>query len=159
MTTTIAIRDDQWKELNSRKEPGESFKDVIGRLLSDESSERRETGESPAERPAVESPDESLAAVDAGHTVESAMELVDLPGQGDKLERRRAAFRALLEKLRDQPGATDELYGPTFEAHDVEYASVESWRSNAAGTALSQLAERGVVECTDESAGEWRWNP
>ena len=34
MTTTIEIRDDQWKKLNALKEPGESFKDVIDRLLT-----------------------------------------------------------------------------------------------------------------------------
>lgn len=32
-TTTIEVKTQTWKELNMRKEPGESFDDVIQRLL------------------------------------------------------------------------------------------------------------------------------
>ncbi|PSQ19576.1 hypothetical protein BRD00_01560 [Halobacteriales archaeon QS_8_69_26] len=31
--TTIQVSSDTWRELNSRKEPGDSFDDVIQRLL------------------------------------------------------------------------------------------------------------------------------
>lgn len=34
-TTTITIEKTTWKRLNSRKEPGESFEDVVERLLND----------------------------------------------------------------------------------------------------------------------------
>jgi len=33
MTTTIAISDDLWKELNHRKQRGDTFEDVLRRLL------------------------------------------------------------------------------------------------------------------------------
>lgn len=36
MTTTIEIRDDQWEELNAYKEKGDSFKDVIDKVLATE---------------------------------------------------------------------------------------------------------------------------
>lgn len=32
--TTIEVRDETWKQLNRRKEPGESFDDVVSRLAS-----------------------------------------------------------------------------------------------------------------------------
>jgi hypothetical protein len=157
MTTTIEIRDDQWKDLNALKEPGESFKDVIDRLLAGGPSERRETRESLPQSDRPDGAGETDTDDVADHTVESALDLVDLPGQGKKLERRRAAFRALLEKVAQSAGPTNDLYEPTFDRFDTGYQSVESWRTNAAGDALAQLAEQGVVECADDSAGEWRW--
>lgn len=36
-TTTIQVESDTWRELNGRKEPGETFDDVIQRLLADDS--------------------------------------------------------------------------------------------------------------------------
>lgn len=35
-TTTIEITKSRWKELNGRKEPGDSFDDVIRRLLEED---------------------------------------------------------------------------------------------------------------------------
>lgn len=34
-TTKILVSDETWKSLNQRKEPGESFDDVIRRLMAD----------------------------------------------------------------------------------------------------------------------------
>lgn len=157
MTTTIEIRKDQWKDLNALKEPGESFKDVIDRLLTDGPTERRETRETVPQSEAEQDRDERRQRDEETHTVESALAVVDLPGSGEKLERRRAAFRSLLKRLAQSDGPTNDLYTPTFEAHEVDYRDASSWRSNAAGPALSQLAELGVVECVDSAAGEWRW--
>jgi predicted CopG family antitoxin len=36
-TTTIEIKTETWKQLNSRKMPGDSFDDVIKRLLKETS--------------------------------------------------------------------------------------------------------------------------
>jgi hypothetical protein len=33
--TTVEVATETWKELNQRKEPGDSFDDVIQRLLDD----------------------------------------------------------------------------------------------------------------------------
>jgi len=35
VTRTVKVSDEHWKELNARKEPGDSFDDVIGRLLEE----------------------------------------------------------------------------------------------------------------------------
>jgi predicted CopG family antitoxin len=35
MVTTIKIQDTTWKRLNSRKDPGESFDEVVVQLLND----------------------------------------------------------------------------------------------------------------------------
>jgi predicted CopG family antitoxin len=37
-TTTIEIKTGTWKQLNQRKEPGDSFDDVISRLLEETAS-------------------------------------------------------------------------------------------------------------------------
>lgn len=34
-TTTIQVTEDTWRELNGRKEPGETFDDVLQRLLAE----------------------------------------------------------------------------------------------------------------------------
>lgn len=37
-TTTVEIKNETWKQLNRRKEPGDSFDDVISRLLEETQS-------------------------------------------------------------------------------------------------------------------------
>jgi len=84
------------------------------------------------------------------------VELPDLPGQGEMLERRETAIRAILRAIYKE-GSTDNVYEPTYEAHDVGYASAKSWRKNAAAPALRELRERGVVELADPNRGLWVW--
>lgn len=36
MATTITVSTETWKELNGRKSPGESFEDVVNRLLENQ---------------------------------------------------------------------------------------------------------------------------
>jgi predicted CopG family antitoxin len=35
MATNISLHDDTWKRLNARKEPGDTFNDVVVRLLDE----------------------------------------------------------------------------------------------------------------------------
>jgi len=151
-TTTIEIRRDQWKDLNSRKEPGDSMKDVLDRLLTEPEEAREvsvEESDAPEQRP-------TDGAESAHTTPQDAAQSVAMPGQGEKERKRREAFAGLLEMLRDAaPDARGGLYQATWET--TEYGSAKSWRSNAAGPALSDLDDRGIVECVDPAAGEWRW--
>ncbi|QRY26389.1 antitoxin VapB family protein [Halobacterium sp. BOL4-2] len=38
-TNHIRVTDDTWKQLNNRKEPGDSFNDVIQRLLNSQTDD------------------------------------------------------------------------------------------------------------------------
>jgi predicted CopG family antitoxin len=40
MPTNVKLQDETWKRLNARKDPGDTFDDVVTRLL-DESEENR----------------------------------------------------------------------------------------------------------------------
>lgn len=154
-TTTIEITREQWKELNSRKEPGDSMKDVIDRLLSDPEPRLHRTPDPEPTRDLGDTPNHQPDE-QAETPVEQAMGLIDLPGQGERNQRRREAFSDLLGRLYEQ-GETNDLYEPTYENYATGYESVASWRTNAAGPALSDLADRGIVECVDQSRGVWRW--
>jgi predicted CopG family antitoxin len=46
-TTTVKLKRDTWKELNSKKEPGDSFDDVIRRLLNETDDEGNPTRMTP----------------------------------------------------------------------------------------------------------------
>jgi len=35
----VPVSDETWKELNSRKDPGDTFEDVLGRLLDESGTE------------------------------------------------------------------------------------------------------------------------
>ena len=92
------------------------------------------------------------------HTVESAVGLLDLPGQGERQEQRQEAMRGLLMHLRDGGEATaGDLRELTYEHHETGYADARSWWKNCAGDALSQLREAGAVELVDPHDGIWRW--
>jgi hypothetical protein len=92
------------------------------------------------------------------HTVESAVALLDLPGQGERQEQRQEAMRGLLMHLRDGGEATaGELRETSYEHHETGYQSPRSWWKNCASDALSELREAGAVELVDPHDGVWRW--
>jgi predicted ArsR family transcriptional regulator len=91
-------------------------------------------------------------------TPETAVELLDLPGDGEVLESREDAMRALLRHLRDGGDTTaGELRELTYEHHETHYKSARSWWKNYAGDALSQLRDHGVVKLVDKPEGIWSW--
>ena len=94
------------------------------------------------------------------HTVESAVALLDLPGQGERQEQRQEAMRGLLMHLRDGGEATaGELRTTSYEHHETGYSDARSWWKNCAGDALGRLRDEGVVTLVDSHDGLWRWDP
>lgn len=135
--TTIQISDEAWQRLNSRKQPGDGFKDVVDRVL-----DRLEELEN--QEPA-EPVDNLVAHEDVGELVvqeddedddlrrEDVRELVDdldVPGSGAREEARREALVDLYEHLRMNGSADKEELLRVLEAHDHGYSSGESFWSN-----------------------------
>lgn len=85
--------------------------------------------------------------------VAALVEELDLPGAGQKLEKRQAAIGEILTVMRDSGSVSREEILAIAEQHDYGgYGSGSSFRSNVwANHALPQLKERGVVRATDTS--------
>lgn len=161
-TTTISVPEEIADELYSRKARGESYADVIRRLLDDEASgdetasDRRESEASPepTEPPASDEPEPEVTFDVVVDTVAADV----LPGSGSKLAARKEAFRATVEYLREHGSikkATFEEH--VFGEHDVGYDTARSAWKNCIYPGLRTLADRtDAVESADES-GVWRW--
>lgn len=85
------------------------------------------------------------------------VELPDLPGQSGLLERRETAMRAILRAIYEAEEEAEDVYAAAYDRHDVGYDDATSWRKNAAGPALSDLRDRGVIELVDPNRGLWAW--
>ena len=108
-TTTIQVKVDTYQALNGRKLPGESFDDVIQRLLSDDGSAAEPdagdahaattpaSGEhAPPDTPAPAAHTDTGADA-AGDVLDEILSELDIPGD----ERRLEAVRACVEYLRE----------------------------------------------------------
>ena len=167
--TTISVPEDLADELYERKGRGETYADVIRRLL--EAEEGSPTPSMDDGLPAGEAEETRRATPQADEEEPPAGSLdalVDdvagevLPGSGAKLEDRREAFAAVVEYLREHGDATPaELPSEVYPEHHGRYTSgkdpAQSWWKNAMYPALGELAERtDAVEKADE-AGTWSY--
>ena len=174
-TTTISLPEDLADELYSRKGRGESYADVIRRLLeqADAEPDRREATETPPEqfRDVPESTPAEDVSAQSGEPVaarETLADIVDavaddtLPGSGAKLDARREALRAVVAYLRDHGTATPaDLRRDVYPDHRGGYTEgkdpARSWWKNAMYPALAEIAGRtGAIEKADQ-AGEWAY--
>lgn len=126
-TTTIEISTENWSWLNKRKEPGESFNDVLDRLR---------TGEGGVRAP------------------ESFPDELDLPGSGDVLDRRQATLLELYEYLQEEGTATKSDFLELIDPEEVSYSSPESFWANAVKGRDTLRALPGVIS---PGEGEHRW--
>lgn len=109
-STTIQIDVETWQALSARKQPGDSFDDVIQRLLTDERNDgNRESENKPDLR-------DQLAE--------------SLPGSGDVLDARVDAVLAMYAVLRDRDEATKSDLLDAVDVDETGYASAESVWSN-----------------------------
>ena len=129
-TTTIEITTENWQWLNSKKNPGESFNDVLDRLRLDEPQ---------GETPAIEPPSK-----------------LDVPGSGESLEARRATLARMYTYLMEEETATKadliELVDPEY----VGYSSRESFWSNCIKGRDTLRAIPGV-QAPGEGEHTWRY--
>lgn len=99
-------------------------------------------------RPAAEEAAESSPGTDPG----AAVAELDLPGDGDVVERRRRAITDLYEYLRKHGTARRSDFLELVDASAVEYATPEAFWTNAGRDGLRELP--GVVA---PGAGENVW--
>lgn len=151
--TNIAVSNDVWRELNSRKQPGESFDDVLRRMLA------VETG-SCAERDGGDETTRTHA--------ESDVSQLDLPASVDP-DAAEQAVAAVVAELRERGSATKgELVQAVMAEHDLGYdsraavAKVETsgeryrgaWWRRVVKPALEQHEK--IAKPTG-GRSEWRW--
>jgi hypothetical protein len=105
--TNIAVSNDVWRELNSRKQPGESFDDVLRRMLAvkTDSAEADDENNTPRTQAKPEVAE------------------LDLPGSVDA-DAAGDAVAAAVNELRERGSATKgELVSAVMPAHDLGYDS------------------------------------
>lgn len=134
-TTTIEISRENWQWLNSLKEPGDSFNDVLDRLR----------GADDPTSPHRLSADEDRLPDD-----------LDLPGSGDTLDRRRAAIARLYAFLEREGQARKTDLLDLVDPDEVEYSSKESFWANCVKGRDSLRALPGV-ESPSEGGHVWRF--
>lgn len=134
------LNDDADEILNELEEPDDEIAEDGRRFVAEERTGPMAAPDEPEEE------------------IEAAMDAVDLPGSGSRLEARREAFREILRTIRDggQMG-TKAPYSDVHESHETAYETEKSWRKNCAGPALSDLQDEGFVELVDSSRGAWAW--
>lgn len=179
MATTISIPEDLADDLYDRKGRGESYADVIRRLIAqaDAASDAASEGETPApdagmvEHTRTATPASTPPQADESHAdtaPETFEDLADavasdhLPGSGAKLEERRAAFDAVIEYLQGHGTATPaEFRADVYPDHPARYTEgkdpARSWWKNAMYPTLAALAERTEKIERADHTGEWRW--
>lgn len=138
-TTTIGISVENWQWLNSLKQPGDSFNDVLDRL-------RRGgvEGALPVE------------VFDDLQGVEGLPDSLDLPGSGHTLDRRRAAIARLYAFLEREGQARKSEFLELIDPDDVGYSSPESFWANCV-KGRDSLRSLPGVEAPDEGSRVWRF--
>lgn len=132
--TTISVSDELADELYERKGRGETYEDVIWRLI--EEAEGRSSGHEPRGKAPEDAPPEPSTTTAEGHAVREEAEHVlrglGLPGRGDDLDARVEALLAMHDLLRERGGERVE----TAELKDVAeqyahgYADADSFWTN-----------------------------
>lgn len=167
MPTTISVREDIADELYSRKDRGESYNDVLERVLQkadayDEGvdvegvSGYQEPEQVPEPTPRDPAPEDTLDEL-----VETVGREI-LPGSGEKLDRRVEALQATVEYLKEHGSATPaEFKKNVYPQHTGMYTEgsdpPRSWWKNAIYKGLSELASRTEKVQAADTNGEWRY--
>jgi len=156
--TTISVSEELADHLFEQKRRGESYEDVIWRLMDDDQDEEPpETDERTAE---VE-PDETAPTTLEEH-VDDVVASGILPGSGAKLEARERAFRAVVQYLIEEGEATPATFREqVYPDHDGFYTEGKdpkrSWWKNAMYPALRELAERTDDVKKADQSGKWMY--
>lgn len=145
--TSIEVSLETWQNLNQRKRrPGESFDDVIQRLLTDEPDSDTRTAEEPRDEPDTRA--DTLTPEDVAARVGEAVGLKD--------ERERSLAAGLRYLRNEGEAQTSEIVAAAYSAVPT-YSSEQSWRSNLWNNVGTALRETGAVELENKSRGRWRW--
>lgn len=148
--TTIRVRDETADDLHRLKLRGDSYDDVIRRLIERTTSEGEfqdaldrlvRDVEIEKRRSSIESSTSSESSADV-KPVDEWIDGLDLPGTGPQLDRRREAVRATYNLIRER-GAIQprEMKDELYQEHAGGYGSEKSWWVNLVLPALRDLAE------------------
>lgn len=162
-STTISIPEWLADELYERKGRGESYADVIERLLEAEAAAEPmpEADDSRTE----ENAERAETAPESDTLTDTLDRIADesIRGSGAKHAERKEAFLAVVDYLREHGSATPddfkrELYPDHTARHTKGNDPAHSWWKNSIYPPLSALAEAtDAVEDADES-GVWKWH-
>lgn len=156
MATTIQISDEAWKRLNSRKEPGDGFADVVDRVL-----DKADAHDKAVDEPSLDAPEaaEPAATSDDVHgRAREQVETMELPGSADVLDARREAVYSLWEFLRNEGVASKREFLEHVDPDAVGYASAESFWSNCI-KGREALQSMPGVEPPKEGMHRWVYHP
>lgn len=151
MPTTIWASEELADELHQRKKRGESYEDVIWRLIDQaDQANRSDRSDQPVD---VDDQDDVPVAGDgspapaptstaSGKPVDDWIEGLELPGVGPQLDRRREAVRAAYDLLRERGSImSGEMKNELYPEYPADYGSKKSWWNNLVLPALRDLAE------------------
>ena len=141
----MRVSEELLDELHEMKERGESYEDVIWRLI--EESRGQPQGPEPSFEPA-----EPVVFTREEDNVE-----LDLPGTGDLLERREQTIHEMADLLRDRGTAEKDDFLEVVDADAVGYKNEQSFWANCVKGRDSLKAIPGVKP-PDPGLTEWRWN-
>jgi hypothetical protein len=167
--TTISVPEELADELYSRKGRGETYADVIRRLIAaaDDGDDTRSAAEpEPSTTAAAATREEEAPGTPT--EPDGLDELVDvvaeevLPGSGEKLDARREALRAVVTYLRDRGTASPaDFREEVYPDHPAAYTSgsdpARSWWKNAMYPGLRAIAERADQLKKADTTGKWSY--
>jgi len=174
--TTISVPEELADELYARKGRGETYADVIRRLLDNESDGDESGAHGPRERSASEdgpdtTPDGQRPQAGArregahDHAIADVVDAVAdevLPGSGEKFDARREALHAVVEYLREHGSAEpSDFRRDIYPEHTAGYVDgddpARSWWKNSMYPALRALADRTDAIGKADTAGKWSY--
>ena len=138
--SSMRCSDDLLDKLHEMKERGESYEDVVWRLIDSHEGGTEETR--------VDEREEALQLDDVE---------IDVPGSGDLERRRTRAIEKMAELLREEGTAEKQDFLELVDPDDVGYASRDSFWSNVVKGRESLKAISGV-EPPSTGRTEWTWN-
>lgn len=140
-TTTIQVGFDTWKELNKRKQPGESFDDVIQRILLTQEPNSSESGE-------LGPKEERIAQVIENWT----------PGRNsdEQNERREIGFKSLIWLSEQGSAKRSEFIQFLYGESGLEGVSEDGWWRRVVLPPLQLAKSRGLVDF-EEGSKKWIW--
>lgn len=151
-TTTIEVSKDNWQLLNRRKEPGDSFNDVISRLLGDD-EHPQPTPNARADH--ADNQDESQLLEDLLETdvVQDVPDLDDVVEQTARnwqssIDERTQAARAALQWLQQDggPASASDIQDALLPENSVANQNQQTWWKKTVRPVLKSAVDAGLIE-------------
>lgn len=166
MPTTISVSETIADELYNRKDRGESYNDVLDRVLRKADAYESDSDLEDMD-PTRHRAQASASVTDASDDppVDDLVEAIGyeiLPGQGQKLDQRVAALRATVDYLREHGRATpQEFKNDVYPDHSAMYVDgkdpARSWWKNCIYKGMSAVAEQSECVQAAGADGKWCW--